>query len=190
MTLTVIAVLVWPISGAIRATFGRSHIDVGYEAAFDYEGDKIIGVSDFGQFRSRFGKTLVFLRHLVAWRIGVVKFSQPSAAKRWKTLTIASTVWRRWLHSLPSGAVQLTCCLTIFPDHPDWAFRWVYANSLGRNMAQTFAAIRLVTAPTRIWLPAARKVVAWGLGGLYDAGSQTPHIHEISIYGLAINGAK
>jgi hypothetical protein len=30
-----------------------------------------------------------------------------TAAKRWKTLTFASTVWRRWLPNMKRGAVRL-----------------------------------------------------------------------------------
>ncbi len=49
------------------------------------------------------------------------------AAKRWKTLTIASNVWRRRLLSLPSGAVQLltaapsrSWCLEYRAGWADW----------------------------------------------------------------------
>ncbi len=54
-----------------------------------------------------YGGSLVGRHHLASWAVSLDAVLVATAAKRWKALTFASTVWRRWLPSLPSDAVQL-----------------------------------------------------------------------------------
>ncbi len=65
---------------------------------------------------------LVGQLHLAAWAIWRREVFVAIRCKRWKTLAIATTVWRRWLPSLPRKTLSIasTVLATVATQYAKW----------------------------------------------------------------------